>query len=461
MDITQLTDDELLTQVKKSAANERLASAQLVQDLAEVDRRFLFAKFGFDSLFRFCVVKLKMSDAQAARRVNAARLLQSIPQLKVQIETGEVAVTAASQLHSYCKREARAGNPVSSQKKNDLLEQIKSKSTRDVEKILAAKSSLPASLPKDREKTLTQEFTELRLIADCETMANVKRLREIWSHDAGSASLTELFKKMAKICVETFDPDKKAERATKRRAKTTSAKKAGVDRNSKRAEANEDLPNFPQNLAGHLSGNFLVNLPGHAPGHLPAKMSGTFATQCGAARDTEKTQVDTALDAHLQMDIDEWLEGLERTQKREPSDQDLNKVDAMPASKLATPAPKSEFQELQIEHPIDATDVNLNEDFPDTSQSSVHKIPIRYIPAIVRQEVWLRDGGSCSFLDPVSAEKCGSRTRVQYDHIVPFAMGGTHDVTNIRLSCHRHNQWHAIQTYGRAKIMRYSRSARH
>ena len=49
----------------------------------------------------------------------------------------------------------------------------------------------------------------------------------------------------------------------------------------------------------------------------------------------------------------------------------------------------------------------------------------RYIPAAVRREVWRRDGGCCSYVDPHSGRRCGSRFLLELDHIVPFALGGS------------------------------------
>ena len=46
----------------------------------------------------------------------------------------------------------------------------------------------------------------------------------------------------------------------------------------------------------------------------------------------------------------------------------------------------------------------------------------RYIPAPVRREVWRRDGGRCSYVDPHSGRRCGSRFLLELDHIVPLCI---------------------------------------
>jgi len=49
------------------------------------------------------------------------------------------------------------------------------------------------------------------------------------------------------------------------------------------------------------------------------------------------------------------------------------------------------------------------------------------IPDDVKQLVWLRDGGCC--------RSCGSTVELQYDHIIPLAMGGATSAENLQILC--------------------------
>ena len=64
----------------------------------------------------------------------------------------------------------------------------------------------------------------------------------------------------------------------------------------------------------------------------------------------------------------------------------------------------------------------------------------RYIPTDVRREVWRRDRGCCSYVDQHSGRRCGSRYRLEIDHIVPFALGGATELFNLRLRCGAHHR---------------------
>jgi 5-methylcytosine-specific restriction endonuclease McrA len=71
--------------------------------------------------------------------------------------------------------------------------------------------------------------------------------------------------------------------------------------------------------------------------------------------------------------------------------------------------------------------------------------------AIVRR----RSGGRCEV--PVAGRPCGSRDRVQCDHIIPRTQGGTHALENLRDACHAH---HAAKTAQEGGGFRANRSGR-
>ena len=71
----------------------------------------------------------------------------------------------------------------------------------------------------------------------------------------------------------------------------------------------------------------------------------------------------------------------------------------------------------------------------------------RYIPVAVKREVWRRDQGCCSYVDRHSGRRCGSRFRLEIDHIVPFALGGGAEPGNLRLRCSAHHRYRHAQRH--------------
>lgn len=73
----------------------------------------------------------------------------------------------------------------------------------------------------------------------------------------------------------------------------------------------------------------------------------------------------------------------------------------------------------------------------------------RYIPTEIRRQVFKRDNGTCTHVDKVTKRKCGSRWKIQIDHIRPIAIGGNSEIKNLRLLCQNHNLSEAQRTFGR------------
>lgn len=70
------------------------------------------------------------------------------------------------------------------------------------------------------------------------------------------------------------------------------------------------------------------------------------------------------------------------------------------------------------------------------------------ITAEVRRKVFQRDKGCCTFKDHKSGTICGSTFQVEIDHILPRAMGGKNEPSNLRCLCRKHNQLMAEKNLG-------------
>jgi 5-methylcytosine-specific restriction endonuclease McrA len=54
------------------------------------------------------------------------------------------------------------------------------------------------------------------------------------------------------------------------------------------------------------------------------------------------------------------------------------------------------------------------------------------IPDEVKAFVWNRDGGRCV--------RCGSRDRLEFDHVIPLALGGSNTARNLQILCEACNR---------------------
>jgi 5-methylcytosine-specific restriction endonuclease McrA len=102
-----------------------------------------------------------------------------------------------------------------------------------------------------------------------------------------------------------------------------------------------------------------------------------------------------------------------------------------------------------------------------SGRKSTARTDTRYIPESVKQEVWKRDGGRCTYVGS-NGRRCECEYNLQYDHYptrkfiawdagspVPYARGGKSTANNLRLLCEKHNRHTAKKTYGEAAITRH------
>ncbi len=91
---------------------------------------------------------------------------------------------------------------------------------------------------------------------------------------------------------------------------------------------------------------------------------------------------------------------------------------------------------------------------PAATSLPVPEGTVRRAPtSAIKRAVWARDGGRCTFEG--DGRRCSSRSRLEFDHIQPWALGGPTTVENLRLRCRTHNRLGAIRTFGNAKISRF------
>ncbi len=75
----------------------------------------------------------------------------------------------------------------------------------------------------------------------------------------------------------------------------------------------------------------------------------------------------------------------------------------------------------------------------------------RRASAAVAREVFVRDGGQCTFVAP-DGRRCRARQCLELDHIEPWAVGGEDTIENLRMRCRAHNQEHARQYFGAEQV---------
>jgi hypothetical protein len=182
-DLSSLSDSALHDSIHRVAAREREATQDLIEHLAEVDRRRSFLALGFSSLHDFAVKSLKLSDGAAARRIQAVRLSRDLPEVVDQVRTGDVSLSNVSLLQTYFFKESRAGHAITPEEKREWVETSKTLSARQLLRKIDTQASpeVRAEL-RERARPLGGEHTELKLVVSEKFMSDLTELKELLSH---------------------------------------------------------------------------------------------------------------------------------------------------------------------------------------------------------------------------------------------------------------------------------------
>jgi hypothetical protein len=130
MKVTDLTDTLLLESLRSLVGQGRGVLARLLAHLVEVEERRLHLEAACPSMLDFCVHRLGMSEDEACRRIDAARLAHRFPDLLVRIERGELTLTTVGLL-----RKALTASSY-----DELVVAAAGKTKREVQALLAKRS---------------------------------------------------------------------------------------------------------------------------------------------------------------------------------------------------------------------------------------------------------------------------------------------------------------------------------
>jgi hypothetical protein len=88
-----LSDEQLVAEVKRLAGSERRATAALIRALIELDARRLYLGEGYSSLFTYCTQALHLAEGAAYNRIETARAAGRFPMILDGLENGSLTLT--------------------------------------------------------------------------------------------------------------------------------------------------------------------------------------------------------------------------------------------------------------------------------------------------------------------------------------------------------------------------------
>lgn len=360
MNLSTLSDDELIRSIKSLTGNERSVLVSILKHLTEFENRRLSDRKGFPSLFDYCVRELRYAQGESLRRIRAARAAKRFDVLYGLIRRGTLSLTTVALLEPHLKWNNY----------RKLIRASKGLSTREVEALVSSLNPVAAA-PAERIRILTVAPPPVPITATA----------ELFPPPIGAA--------------ETEVP--------------TAPK--------------SEAPTAPKSEA-----------PTSEPPARPAAESPTVA----AAEPPPAPPSAPVRRACFSFTADEaFLRDFERAKE---------------LSRHRWPAGRQE------EVFAGALKVLLEKIDPDRRRRRRERARrlaagarSRDISQAVKDAVWSRDGGRCVYLSP-DGRVCGTRAGLEFDHVRPWARGGSGEAGNIRLLCRRHNDLEARKAFGGALV---------
>ena len=245
-DLKALSREELLNGAQGLVADERRMTLELIEYLREIENRFLYLEMGYASLWDFCRQYLGLSEGSTQRRIDAMRLTKEIPQVAKAIESGNLSMATASQLQGFFRNEKKVGHKHSVEEKKQIIESVQGLSKSECTKKLFEIS--PASaIPKESERVVSEDKSELRLVLDIKVVEKLKRLKGLLAHKIPEGGYGELIEHLADEVLAKLEKKKGiSAQAGRENLPNTKDEKAAKD-----AQVRKDL----QSLEGLESGN--------------------------------------------------------------------------------------------------------------------------------------------------------------------------------------------------------------
>ena len=421
--VSALSDDRLLERTKELSGIEHHLEVVVIDHLREIQKRRLYLRRGFSSLFDYAVRELGYSDAAAWRRIKAMRLCADVEGVRERLQSGSMTLNAAAQLqHAFDRQERKkeraarsapgeagfgaaaqsqegSATPRPAERKpapaavldpearRELVEQASGKSSREVMQLLAEVDPELAAAA-ERARPLGGGRWELKAVIDDECRRGLERLQGLLSHVDPHLTMGQLMGRLVREGLDRHDP------ARPPRGRRTAPAKGAEQTSAPKTQA------------------------------ASARGATSAAKQEGSADSAAPSAAKVSAQAPAQ-----------------PGDEAADRPDTS-AAKPATDA-TSAAKTRRLGRPAAAC---AQPAAPPRTRTSAAKpyVPGRAIPAAVKREVWRRDRGRCRYVDRTSGRRCGSQHLLQIDHVVPYACGGGAEPNNLRLLCAAHHRYRHV-----------------
>lgn len=472
--LSRLSNRQVIQKGDRAVRSRHELAVEIIDCLIEIERRSLYLKEGYSSLFSYCTRRWNYSPPKAGRTIAAARCVNAFPAVRTLLVERKITLCGVSRIAGILTAENceellrrvsgkrfveieriaalhRAAPPIrdsvrpigvrrlanreksadgddffqtsecgstgradrtefdesNSQidSKNKAIQDVKGKGCSQFDSKLLLKAArdehrsqigskrddrrvtngtAPADPP--TEEAIVERRYEIRFSASDGFLQKLERAKAVCSR---RFRLEAILEKGLDELLERYDAERKQERRERRKSQKRKGERRGV-RHPRSTPDNQRLSEHNGELEDRDAGRDLFQQV-----YCERESSERRARACGGAP---------------------------------PNVRDQSKSGASPASGDSTIAEPSRGDRGPV---LVGGSPNGGDPAP--------KGRSRHIPAGLRDSVFRRDGGRCTFTGK-NGVRCDATAHLQIDHIKPFCRGGEHTPKNLRLLCGKHNR---------------------
>jgi hypothetical protein len=202
-----MTAYEFNQQFAKRVKSERKTTNEILQDINYTEAEKFHLALGFSSIFDWLTRGHGYSGSAAQRRIQASRLLKSVPELCEKLESGETNLTIAAQTQSAFMQSQKLGRKISNEQKAEVVEELTNNNSYEAErKLMTFFPELEDAPQKDSQKVIAHDRSRMTSDLSDETIAIFERVKELLSHKFPEGAMDDILFHIGSDYLDRNDP---------------------------------------------------------------------------------------------------------------------------------------------------------------------------------------------------------------------------------------------------------------
>lgn len=206
MEIKNQDSKTLIENFRGLVRQERKLTAEIVEYIKEIDQRQLFLELGFPNLFEYLTRGEGYTAGAAQRRIDSARILREIPELKKDIQEGTVNIMQLAMVAKCIRaKEKQSVVEVSTEDKKEMIALIQNQSVAESEKRIVQHLDLEV-IEQSKIKYQSNESVRLEATLSKKEFEDFRRVSELLSNTIFNAGPREIVAFLCQEFLKRKDP---------------------------------------------------------------------------------------------------------------------------------------------------------------------------------------------------------------------------------------------------------------